>query len=673
MSQPDNKKSQFIYEILLPLKFNQTFSYKSPDIILKIGDIVKVEFGRKKLFGLVLKKSSFQEFLNNTTLSEDKIKNIIEKNEFIHLKDNIIKFIKKISEYNLVPAGLVLKAFIGFLNSDKVKNDLIEKTINNFNQKFDENKLKLNELNESQQEIVNKISENFEKDKNIALIDGVTGSGKTEVYFKIIAQFLQKSEKQILIMLPEIALTSQIVSRFENVFGFKPALWHSKISKKEKREIFYGIINNKIKILIGARSSLLLPFSDLGLIVIDEEHDNSYKQNEGFNFNARDMAIFKSSFDKSKVILCSATPSLESYHNAKTGKYQYFSLSQKFNDKINEVKIIDLKRHKPEKNRHISKILRDEIANNFANNHQTLLFLNRRGYSPVMLCSKCGAKVECRDCSATIVYHKSLNISTCHYCGYEENYNKDCRECGSKDSIINFGVGVEKLQEEVKEFLPQARIALITSDNLTNFKTSNKIIQEISNNEVDIIIGTQMISKGYDFENLTLVGVVDADSGFYSDDLRASEKSYQLLSQVVGRAGRKKHQGKIFIQTYNADNFILKKLISQDKEGFYKFELNNRKILDLPPFFKLANIIIDSLRKNSALQIAKNIVRNFPFNENIEVLGPSKSKLFRHKNRYYYSVFIKANKKINLQKLISDVINKLDIKNEANIKVDIDP
>ncbi len=659
------------FDVLLPLPFSQAFSYKNRDLNLKKGDIVKVPFGKKKLYGVVIQEFSQEEFLLKNKIELSKIKEIEEKNGFLRIDENLIKFIDEISSYNMVVKGLVLKALIGFLNSDKVKESLIAKSC--LKQEFVEKNVKLKKLSQNQEEIAKKILQNFQENKNIALIDGVTGSGKTEIYFKIINQFLKEKDAQILIMLPEIALTSQILSRFETIFGLKPALWHSKISKKDKREIFYGIANNDVKIIIGARSSLLLPFKNLRLIVVDEEHDSSYKQEEIFNFNARDMAILKAKIDNSNVILCSATPSLESFANAKSGKYQYFSLDEKFNKKQNQVNIIDLKREKLEKNCHISSILRKEIAENFALKRQSLLFLNRRGYAPIMLCKACGEKVDCKNCSANLVHHKSMKNSICHYCGYVEKFNDDCKKCDTKNSIINIGVGVEKIKEEVQDFLPQARIAMINSDNLSNFNEIDEIIKKISDNEIDIIIGTQMISKGYDFSNLTLIGIIDADSGFYSVDLKAGEKSFQLLSQVLGRAGRKNHQGQIFIQTYNSENFILKKLIENDKKGFYEFELKNRKNMNLPPFAKMANISFDSLEQDLALNFAKKFVKNVPFSDSIEIFGPAPAKLFRHKNRYFYNVFVKVDKKINLQKLIFDVKNRLDIINQVNIKVDIDP
>ncbi len=385
------------------------------------------------------------------------------------------------------------------------------------------------------------------------------------------------------------------------------------------------------------------------------------------------MAILKAQIDKSNVILSSATPSLESFYNAKSGKYGYFSLGEQFNQKINAVNIIDLKREKLKKDSFISTQLFDELAKNFAKKHQSLLFLNRRGYSPITLCKACGEKVNCPNCSSYLVHHKALKNSICHYCGHNEKFSSDCRKCLEKNSIINFGVGVEKLKEEVEAVFPEAKIMVVTSDNLANFKDVETLVKKITENGVDIIIGTQMIAKGYDFPNLTMVGVVDADSAFYSSDLKSSEKSFQLLSQVFGRAGRKDHQGRVFVQTYNPENFILKKLIANDKNGFYNFELENRKASNMPPFAKMANIVVNSLQQEKALRAAKDIVKNVPFSDKIEVFGPAPALLFRLRNRYYYNIFLKVERKINLQKLILDITNRVDFLNQVSVKIDIDP
>lgn len=654
--------------ILLPIAFDEAFTYKTSDAGISMGDVVLVEFRKSLVWGVVWEASEIKE--ESLKFDKKKIKEIKEKHEFLTLSHANINFINKLSAYNLARKGLVLRAFIGILNSDKVK----KLKLDGFEQKVDFHKFKLKDLSARQQEISDEI---LSSDINVSLIDGVTGSGKTEIYFAVIAKILKEnheknSDAQILILLPEIALTSQLLTRFEKQFGFAPCLWHSKIGKKEKREIFYKIADGSIKVLIGARSALLLPYKNLQLIIVDEEHDQSYKQEDVFNFNARDMAILKAKIENFKVILSSATPSIESYYNAKSGKYNYFLLSDKFNKKVNEIILVDLRVSKLDKNSFLSNELKIELKKNLEKNQQSLLFLNRRGYAPVSLCKACGQKINCPNCSSYLVHHKHLKIAVCHYCGHNEAFDNNCKSCKEENSIINVGVGVEKIKEEVEHLFPTARIAMVTSDTISNFKDAQKLVESIVSNEIDIIIGTQIIAKGYDFENLSLVGIVDADSGFYSSELRSMERSFQLLSQVTGRAGRKNHQGKILIQTYNTSNLIFEKIIQNDKDGFFEFELKNRKNLNLPPFSKMANFIVSAFEENQALGAAKKIVAAIPFNDAIEIYGPAPLAVSRLKNRYYYRIFLKVERKINLQKLMQDVVDNFNFPSQIRIKVDID-
>lgn len=648
--------SQNLFEILLPLALNQSFTYAS-NLNLEIGDVAKVQFGKKEIWGVVWQKASAKE-------KNFQIKEILEIHQRIKLRANDIDFIEKISSYNLASRGLVLRAFIGILNSDKVK-----KFPKDFHQEIKFNNFQLKKLLPKQQEIFEKINlSNF----NVSLLDGVTGCGKTEIYFHLIAKILcEKKDAQILILIPEIALTSQLLLRFEEQFNFKAALWHSKISKKEKREIFYGINNGDIKLIIGARSSLLLPFKNLKLIVIDEEHDSSFKQEDIFNFHARNMAIIKAKNEKFPIILSSATPALETYNNAILGKFNHFILSQRFGLK-NQINLIDLRNEKLEKGKILSQTLCSEMAQNLAQNKQTLLFLNRRGYAPASICKSCGSKYQCPNCDFNLVFHKSKNILTCHHCGHVEKLSKKCPSCKSEDSLISLGIGVEKLQEEVKELFPKSRIALVTSDNVTSFFEAKEMVSKIIAGEFDIIIGTQMISKGYDFENLTLACIVNADDMLYSSDLRALERSYQMLTQVIGRAGRKS-AGKVLIQTYNPENLLFKYLCLDEKKDFYQFELMNRELLNYPPFSRFVKFEISAFVENDAKNFAKNLIRHFPINDKLEFFGPAPAPLQRLKNRHHFLVYLKANKEINLQKLINDVMAKLEIKNNIRLRLDIDP
>jgi len=656
--------SKIFAQVLLPLALNEAFTYIAEETV-ECGDVVRVEFGRKQIWGVVVAVENSAP----SNIALEKIKKILEKNSRLKLTQNHLKFIETIASYNLGSRGLVLRAFIGILNSDKVK-----KISESKKQKIEKDKFSLKKLSENQQKIVDELCVDIEKERSaVSLIDGVTGSGKTEIYFALIAKILaEKNNGQILILLPEIALTSQILLRFEAQFGFKPALWHSKISKKEKREIFYGVVDGSVQVLIGARSALLLPFKNLQLIVIDEEHDSSFKQEDVFNFHARDMAIVKARLENFSVILSSATPALETYANAVSGKYNHFILGQKFGQK-NEIELIDLRQEKLNSGEFLSQKLRSEIAKNFAEKKQTLLFLNRRGYAPVTLCKACGKKYECADCDFHLVLHKSKNKLICHHCGHHENLNHECKFCAEKDSLISVGAGVEKVCEEVQNLFPEARIALITSDNVTNFFDVEKLVQQILNHEIDIIIGTQMIAKGHDFPDLTLVGVVDADGMLYSSELRALEKAYQMMTQVIGRAGRRDIAGKVIIQTYNSQNLIFEKIIKDDKKNFYEFEIKNRELLELPPFSRLAKFEVSSFVESEAKNFAKKLIQHFPVDEKIELFGPAPAPLQRLKNRHHFLVNLKAKKKVNLQKLISDVMKSLEVPSSVRVRIDVDP
>ena len=649
--------SKKFVEILLPLSLDIAFTYSTlTDVV--VGDIVKVEFGKKQIWGVVVK-----ELQEDPEFDQAKIKEILEIHPAIKLSKNHIIFLKKLSEYNLATLGLVLRSMIGILNSNKTKKAPIALT-----QEINPQDFKLKTLLAEQKEVFESICNN--QNPLVSLIDGVTGSGKTEIYFALIAKILAKKDNsQILILLPEIALTSQLLLRFKEQFGFDPALWHSKISPKQKREIFYGINSGQTRVIIGARSALLLPFANLELIIVDEEHDASYKQEDVFNFNARDMAILKSSIEKFSILLASATPSIESYNNAKKHKYHYYKLEQRFGQK-NDITLVDLRQEKLKKNSYLSQKLISEIAKNLEKGQQSLLFLNRRGYAPVTMCSKCGVKYSCPNCDFHLVLHKSKKQLICHHCGHFEHQVSKCSSCDAEDSMVSVGIGVEKLAEEVALSFPTAKTILATSDNLTSFSEAQELVNKIINQEADIIIGTQMIAKGYDFENLTLVGVVDVDSMLYSSEIRALEKTYQILTQVSGRAGRSKIKGRVIIQSYNPQNFLFKQISQGNKDEFYNFEVTNRKTLEIPPFSKMAKFEISAFNASEAKNFAKFLRNSFPINDKIETFGPAPAPIQRLKNRHHFLLTLKTQKQVNIQKLIKDVLASTKIPSSIRVRID---
>jgi len=546
----------------------------------------------------------------------------------------------------------------------------VDRKIIKITENIDKNSFKLKNLSQKQQEISDQLPlENFQ----VSFLDGVTGSGKTEIYFHLIAKILEQKSGQILFLLPEIVLTTQLIRNFKDRFGFEPEIWHSKIGNSKKERIFHSIISENIRILIGTRSALFLPFKNLKTIIIDEEHDESFKQEDQISYHGRDMAIVRAKMENIPILLGSATPSLETYQNSISGKYGHFILTEKFsrNDAV-KIEILDLKQEKLEKNHFLSQKLLDQIALNLLDQKQSLLFLNKRGYANVTICKKCGDIINCPNCSINITYHQKINKLICHHCGHRDFIPKKCQKCGEKDSFLLSGIGIEKIKEEIQEKFPKARIALMTSDEIKDLDIANKIIDKILNDQIDIIIGTQMIAKGYHFPKLSLVGIIDGDASFYNNSLRTSEKSYQLLTQIIGRAGREKYQGQVLIQSFNPKNPIFEYIIKQDRNRFLEQEIAQRKLLNLPPFGKMAEIIVNDFDQKIAIETLRNILKNSIFDKNIQILGPAPMPVTKIKNRFYYRLIINSSRNFNLQNYIRKITNNLKLKNSTRMKIVID-
>ena len=653
-----------ICQILLPVPFNYGFSYFVPEgLDLKTGDVVKVSFRSKEIFGVAVGLNQEND------IDEKRIKTIIDVDEKIKFSTNLLEFIDFVAAYNLAPKGLVLKLSLAILNSSqeaKKKKPAAEKLII----------IELKSLNENQQKAADLLLKKVAEQKfSTILLDGITGSGKTEIYFQAIAKTIQKSEyNQALILLPEIALTSQLCKRFKQQFGFEPDLWHSKISPAKKRELFFRIANGSCRVLIGARSALFLPFQNLKLIVVDEEHDASFKQEDVVNYHGRDMAVMRAKIENIPIILSSATPSLESYLHAKNNKYQLIKLDQRFGqEEKTAISLLDMRKEKLSKNQFISEPLKKLLAENLKNNRQSLLFLNRRGYAPLTLCNKCGKKVSCKNCSSYLTFHQKTNRLVCHHCGTSNRMNNICNNCGEKDCLVNCGVGVEKLQEEVLKYFSEARIGLMTSDNIKNNDDAKNLIEQILEHKIDIIIGTQMIAKGHHFPSLALVGIIDGDGSFLGGNLRTLERSFQLLTQVIGRAGRENFAGQVVLQTYNPENSVFKNIIENKRDEFLEGEIKGRQTMNFPPFSKMAAIIFSGIDENLVIDFAKFVLKKFPVDKAIEVFGPAPLAITRVKNRYHYCLNIKVERKINLQKLITDCLAQINTPSSIRVKIDIDP
>ena len=648
--------------VLLPTNNDDTYYYYvSKDMQVSLGTFVKVPFRNKIMLGIVW-------YDGDDKVDPKKIKKVIEILPIEDLTRNLIDFLNFFHRYNVVAIGKILRLV---LPQDYLLQ-LPKRSLKRFQTTNDiKSKDTHLDLTSDQKKSASSIIKSIKEGKfSRFLIDGVTGSGKTEIYFEAINEVL-KQGKQSLVLLPEIALTNVLVSRIEDRFGSKPGIWHSSMKASERSNIWKEIANGNAKLVVGARSALFLPFKDLGLIVVDEEHDASYKQTEKVIYNARDMAISRASFEKITVILASATPSLETLLNAKEGKYTRLRIKERVGPAIlPEVSTIDMRQENIDKGRWISPTLQKRIIQTLENGEQVLLFLNRRGYAPLTLCRKCGHRIDCRKCDSFLVHHKEKNTLLCHQCGFSDSYKDFCYSCKAKNSFIPYGPGIERINEEVKDIFPEANVALLSSDNV---KESNVILEQVYKGSIDIIIGTQIISKGHHFPNLTLVGILDADLGFLSSDLRASERTFQLLHQVSGRSGREEKLGSAMIQTYFHDHPVIKSLCKNDRKGFTEVELKIRKRSLLPPYGRLASIIVSSKDEGKVQEFCKKLKSLIPSSKNIRVLGPAPSPIMRIRNRVRYRFLIKAAKNSDIQRFIKEWIGKTKIPNSMRVIIDVDP
>ena len=640
-------------QVMLPKVFNFPFTYNSK-YVGKIGELVEVPFGSKEEIGVIWKK-------NYSDPKNIKIKNIKKKTGY-SINNNLVDFIEWFSSYNMVPIGLVLKMVIGGTNKFiKIKNGLIKE------KKTKTTSYRLNQEQLKALDFLEKVNNKFD----VSVLQGTTGSGKTLVYFERIKKIIKKNN-QALVLLPEIFLTNEFKSRFEDFFGFEPAIWHSKITPKQKRIIWQGVINNKIKILVGARSALLLPFKNLGIIVVDEEHDTSYKQDEGVIYNARDMAISRANFEKIPIHLITSVPSIETYNNICNKKYRHIKIFNRYdNYPLPETKIINLNFGKI-KNKYIAKESVELVKNYLQKGDQVLFFINRRGFAPYLICKSCGYKLVCPNCSIYLTFHKLKNKAICHYCSIEKEIVTKCkfeRTCDYK----MFGPGVEKIFDEVKEIFPDKKIGIFSSDYLKTKEKEKSLFRDIYENKVDILIGTQMISKGFNFPKLNCIVVIDADFSGRGYDLRTTEKNIQLYHQLSGRAGRFSSRSLIIYQTLSPQDLTLNELIKNKPEELLRKELIVREKNNLPPFVRYIAIIISSKNKNLSNQGAKEIKIKLNQINNLDVLGPVDSPLLKIKKNYRSRLLIRFNNRFLIQKKISQVLNGLKISSKIKLTVDVDP
>ena len=640
-------------QVLLPKVFNFPFTYNSK-YESKIGDLVEVPFGTKNEIGVIWKNKYSEP-------KDIKIKDI-KRNTGYSINSKLIDFIEWFSSYNMVPIGLVLKMVIGGTDRFKTNKDDLIKVKRTQIKKF---KLNLEQTNALK--FLGKIKNKFD----VSVLQGTTGSGKTLVYFERIKEIIKKNN-QALILLPEIFLTNDFKSRFEDFFGFEPAIWHSKITPKKKRIIWKGLMKNKIKILIGARSALLLPFKNLGIIIVDEEHDTSYKQDEGVIYNARDMAISRANFEKIPIHLVTSVPSIETYNNINKKKYRHFRIVKRFNDyPLPDTKIINLNINKM-KDRFISKETIEIVKTYLQKGDQILFFINRRGFAPYLICKKCGYKECCPNCSLYLTFHKLINKVICHHCSFEKGVKTKCKIEGNCKFVM-YGPGVEKIYEEAKEIFQNKKIGIFSSDYLKTKEKTKKFFKEINDNKIDILIGTQMISKGFNFPKLNCIVVIDADFSGRGYDLRATEKNIQLYHQLSGRAGRFSSDSLIVYQTLTPQDIILNELIKNNSEKLLSNELSIREKNKLPPFIRLVAIIISSKEPSLSLQGATEIKNKLINIKDLEVFGPVDSPLFKIKKNFRSRLLIRFSSRFLKQKEIIKVLNGLKISSKIKLTVDVDP
>ena len=643
--------------VLIPRIFDYPHTYLSGEFDqLKPGSIVVVPFGRKEEIGVIWDK---QEKTNKIF----KLKNVLEKKS-ISLNENLIKFINWFSLYNLAPKGMVLKMCLGDKSFFSKNSNFIDDTKIKKKNKFN--------LNPEQKRCLDDIN-GFGNKFNVTLLQGVTGSGKTIVYFEKIKQNLMQG-KQSLVLLPEIFLTNQFKQRFEDYFGFKPSIWHSKITKKNKKIIWQNIVNNKIKLVVGARSSLFLPFKKLGLIVVDEEHDSSYKQDEGLRYNARDMAISRASIEDIPIILATSIPSLETYNNVKNKKYNSTKLKKRYkNFLLPSTEIVNLNLNKKNKNIWLD-IKTLNLARKYLDSkQQVLFFLNRRGYAPFLICKKCGLKLVCPNCSVFLTFHKHLNKVMCHHCGHKSSIKQKCQKTDFNCEFQMYGPGVEKIFAELRQIFPDKVIKILSSDFLNKKKETINLLKDIENNKVNILVGTQLISKGFNFPNLNCIVVVDADFSGMGFDLRSTEKNIQLYNQLSGRAGRFSKKSLIIYQTFNPSDKTLSDILENNPEKFLEEESYLRKEKKLPPFSRLIAFIVEANNEKESFLEAQKIKKNLLLLKDIEVMGPVTSPIFKIKNKYRTRLLLRSQSNVFVQKKISRILKNLNISKKIKLTVDVDP
>ncbi|WP_431016172.1 primosomal protein N' [Bradyrhizobium pachyrhizi] len=724
---PASASTTRVVDVLVPVALNQTYSYRVPrGMELAPGDVIGVPLGPREVVAVV-----WAENANPDPRLHNRLKDVSEKLDVPPLKPELRQLVDWVSNYTLSARGMVLRMTLRMgenLGPERMRlgvrlvgepprrltparrrviDVLSDRLLHGKSEAareagvssgvidglVDEGTLTVEampppapppvpdpsyaqpDFSREQRSAVDVMrtlaaSGSF----HVALLDGVTGSGKTEVYFEAIAENIRRG-KQTLILMPEIALTGQFLDRFAQRFGVRPLEWHSELTPRTRARNWSAISEGKAPVVVGARSALFLPYADLGLIIVDEEHDQAYKQDDGVHYHARDMAVVRAHIAKIPIVLASATPSVESEVNARKGRYQRVALPSRFGGQhMPHIEAIDMRRAPPPRGRFISPVLAEQIRHAIERREQALLFLNRRGYAPLTLCRACGHRFACTICDAWLVDHRFRQRLVCHHCGFSMPRPNICPHCAAEESLVAVGPGVERLQEEAVHIFPEARTMVLSSDLITSIETMRRELNEIAEGRVDIIIGTQLVAKGHNFPRLNLVGVIDADLGLSNGDPRAAERTFQLLNQVVGRAGREQGRGVGFLQTHQPEHPVIKALIANDREAFYASEIEIRERTGYPPFGRLASLIVSAGDRPTAEGFARKLAAVAPLDERIQVLGPAEAPLAVIKGRYRFRLLVKSLRNVDLPQYLREWLDA-GPKTKGNLKleVDVDP
>lgn len=687
----DPRLTPHTVEVIVPGALEHGFDYLVPENMqVEAGSVVTVPLSRRHVIGVVWGKG-------RGGVAAEKLKAIsVHHDAFPPLSEAFRQFLSWVAWYNGTPLGAVLKMVLPIKDMDK------EGRLDYMASLTSEMAPHIPHLSDYQQEAAATMVAKLHQGFSVTLLDGVTGSGKTEVYFDVMARLLKErgsGNNQILVLLPEIALSVQWLARFEKRFGVKPVLWHSHVTPARRREAFKAIASGDARVIVGARSALFLPYKHLSLVVVDEEHDSSYKQEDGVMYHARDMAIARARHEKFPVVLVSATPSLESVHNMQMGKYQEVTLPLRHaGANLPDIHLVDMREQVLERDNFVSPLLREAMAEALARGHQSMLFLNRRGYAPLVLCRHCGHRFECPNCSAWLVMHQkkntrqggrvshqqasggeqeastgSLSKLRCHHCDYHIAMPSTCPECQSEESLHACGPGVERIVEEVRAFLPQAKVATLASDSTTNPQELHDTIHAMQEGNIDVLVGTQMLAKGHHFGGLAVVGVVDADLGLAGGDLRAAEKTYQLLHQVAGRAGREEVRGHVYLQSYIPEHPVMQALASGGRDAFFAAELMAREVAKMPPYHRLAALIIEGSKESDVTATCQQLARHIQREARIAIYGPAPAPLSLLRGNIRYRFLVNATRNINLPDYMKKWVNSANIPNSVRVKIDIDP